>query len=349
MPLLIHTTFRCVHFDSDTMVKFSLDSLNFINYLNKSVPSSFPKRSAVIIKHFRQFYEEIGEDGLNVSIEVSAKLERTKAEARFSDEPTIQQDKIIEDLIKRLPLDSITTHHNTPRFLITNKLKCNCGSDLRVAAAPKSRSCVLFTTEGAVQAHSYKKICKECKSTHYPSYSEYTDDMTGEIYRQYDSSSAIVAATQDTYFEKRFLSEVREDLCLLDTKFRHLEEKYNTLYGENSIKPLNYKRLELVFIVHEISIRVPEFKFPVIRKESSELDQEEICKAAFGPLSAAFHQKWMEHECEGCQSHAVVMDGNCKLFRFVSNRIHLFFTFLISSNHQIVSIFFFFLIKSLKI
>ena len=58
-----------------------------------------------------------------------------------------------------------------------------------------------------------------------------------------------------------------------------------------SIKLLNYKRLELVFIVHEISIRVPEFKFPVIRKESSELDQEEICKATFGPLSAAFHQK----------------------------------------------------------
>ena len=298
------------------MVLIKLDSFNYLIELLQRVPHGFPKRSAVIKREWNQFESCLD---FEISVEVAPILSRV-VERNILQESDERKEKILDDLISQFANVNLNRREErkTPLFLLSPQETCDCGAGLRVIA-PKTRNVTVFTSQGAVEALAYTKHCGKCSGKFYPAYKEFqTED--GSTFRSYSNTDRFVSTTQDSYFETSFLDMVREDLFLLDSKFSLIAEKYNNLQKTGG-KELNYKRLELCFIVYEINKRVPGIKYPVIRKsQTSELDQEAVCQFAFPMVAAAFHEKWISHLCDNCSSRAIIMDGDCKLFRLESYR-----------------------------
>ena len=307
------------------MVKFKVDSYNHFVFLLQEIPKEIPKRDQVICHEWASFESNVD---LTVSVKVSAVLERLTREVFIDEEPEEKQNKIIRDLIARsnIGTERIRSDPRGPKFLVTSKRSCFCGGELRVVAARSSRKVNIFTSNGLLPGYSYTKVCQACQAKHYPSYCDYEKDAK----RKYDKVEGdFFSVTQDSYFEKSLLEEVTHDLCLLDSKFCLIVEKYNLLHPSHHA--LNYKRLELAWMVFSLNKRCPGLEYKILRKSSGEIDQEEICHQAFPILNIAFQKEWIDHKCPKCSSRCVVLDGDCKLFRFVSYLIMIWLILFVFS------------------
>ena len=136
----------------------------------------------------------------------------------------------------------------------------------RTTVWSSDKGCGLVTVftrdQGALPGKVYRKSCRSCNAVYYPSYYEFADDTETQVRKYFHGR--FISATQDTLFEVSFLETVTLDVTLLSGRFRSICEKFNDIHINNS-KPLDYRRLELAWIIWEISRLLPDFNYSIPR------------------------------------------------------------------------------------
>ena len=277
-------------------------------------PIGVPKRSEKIYEQFKTFNST--SDHM-ISIEVLGHLDDL-VETDIEEKDENKKKKILFDLIQmytsntlRYPEDSTDIH------LITTLTKCDlCNvGELSIARPDRmGRQCLIYSEHGARACTVYHKFCQICGAKIYPCFSEKvsSDKKVTRRYLRFDQITHF-GVTNETYFTKKFLESVTEDIFTCHSRINNIVMKYNRL-NQKSIE-LNKKRLWSAWVIFTIVERM-DVSFPVIRKDRS-IDIEAVCSYLYPELKKKIDEKWIKHECPNCQTRVVVMDGACKVYRTV--------------------------------
>ena len=290
------------------MVFINLAKLLLLIKAVQDCPSSIPKREEKLFLEYLKF-KKTSDD--KVSVEVPVELDRLKE---------IDVDKEVDDRKKKIIFHLIRTYtdsnfefptQTTDIYLVSPLVKCDhCHTGTLVFTRPdrQSRIAVVYTLAGPRCAKVYIKYCSQCQATVYNCYTEFSEN--GTTIRKYidqKESSLYVNVTQETFFERKLLEELTEDVFTCDTRFVTWTEKYNRLHSksETNLKErvlLNRKRVFDAWIIFSITQRIP-VRFPVTRTLDGNIDIEEVCRFLYPSLKQFVDEKWLHHRCDKGRLH----------------------------------------------
>ena len=279
-------------------------------------PVGVPKRNEKIYAQFKSFTPT--SDHV-ISIEVAAHLDDF-LDTNIDEKNEDQRKKIVFDLIQayslnslRFPKDSTDVHLISP---LTKCDLCDVGELSVVRPDRVGRTCLIYSEHGARECTVYHKFCRICGAKIYPCYSEKVlpDKKVTRKYLRLNQV-AHFGVTNETYFTKKFLENVTEDVFTCHARINNIVLKYNRL-NSNSVE-LNKKRLQSAWIIFSIVKRMEEVSFPVFRDTDGGIDIDAVCGYLYPQLKKKIDSKWIKHYCENCKTRVVVMDGACKVYRTV--------------------------------
>ena len=227
-----------------------------------------------------------------------------------------RKQNIIKDIVDIYTPNTVDFTDLSTIFLIPSLELCSlCDNRLNISR-PSRRgrtNVVVYTTDGPRKCVTFHKQCIACNCTVFYNYYEWTDK--GETHRRYyDANQEYFASTQDTFFSISLLNEWSEDIFTVDATFTKIVLKYNNIKVKND-QHILYRRLVFPpWILYLISLRIP-VEFIVQRNDKRELDHDLACKQLYPSLKQKIDSRWKHHNCKGCQTNIVVMDGNWKCYR----------------------------------
>ena len=177
----------------------------------------------------------------------------------------------------------------------------------------------VFTLHGVCDGEIYRKICPTCKTTYFYNYCEKQkiDSHSPPIRNYYDinfSQEPYFSVTNQSFFEKKLLDTVCEEIVTCNVQFTNWATCYNRLNRNKNL--MDYRALIQAWLIYQIWRRLG-VSFPVVRDKSRNIDIEEICAILYPELRRTVDSKWINHNCQYCCTKLVVLDGDAKAYRTV--------------------------------
>ena len=292
----------------------NLSKLLFLIQAIQVCPNGVPKRDEKLYNDYSSFKST--SDHI-VSIQVSIALERL-VETNLDSEDEKRRKLIVKDIIRTYSENSFRFPSNQAKiYLVSPLTTCNvCDNGTLVLVKPSrcGKGAVVYTLDGGKECELFHKYCTNCHSTIYSCYSEYR--VGGILHRKYLQSTDVryFGVTTETFFETTLFRSITEDIFTCHSRITNIVEKYNNL-TPGKIQ-LNKKRLFPAWIIFSINEKF-RCEFPVLRDLHHNLDVDAVCEYLYPQLKSCVDDKWKEHECDGCRTKIVVMDGAAKLYRTV--------------------------------
>ena len=176
----------------------------------------------------------------------------------------------------------------------------------------------VFTLHRVCDGEVYRKICPTCKVIYYYNYWEKIDSNGPVIRSYYDiqcSQEPYFSVTNETFFEKKLLDTLTEEIVTCNVQFTNWATCYNRLSGTEK-SPMDYRALIQVWLIYQIWRRF-SVSFTVVRDKSRNIDIEEICASLYPKLRQIVDNLWINHNCQYCSTRLVVLDGDAKAYRTV--------------------------------
>ena len=176
----------------------------------------------------------------------------------------------------------------------------------------------VFTLHRVCDGEVYRKICLTCKVMYFYNYWEKIDS-NGPVIRSYYgiqcSQEPYFSVTNKTFFEKKLLDTLTEEIVTCNVQFTNWATCYNRLNGTEK-SPMDYRSLIQVWLIYQIWRRF-SVSFTVVRDKSRNIDVEEICASLYPKLRHIVDNQWINHNCQYCSTRLVVLDGDAKAYRTV--------------------------------
>ena len=263
--------------------------MKFVELISKT-PSEVTKRKTRLIEAYGKIEADTTD---KVSIKMKADLERFK-EVDLDEEENERKCKILEALIEvytasniSLPQKRITKTYLVPS--ITNCLNSSCcGKSLTVCRPSRTENSVsVFTVDGAYEGEVYRKVCQACTTIYYYNYFDKTD-TDGQLIRTYfdgcsSTESPFFSITNETFYEKKLLDSLTEEIVTSYTQFINWCTVYNRLKTKGSSRLMNRACVTPAWFLYQIWRRI-RLSFPVVRDKSRNLDVEKICAHLYPSL-----------------------------------------------------------------
>ena len=308
------------------MVYINLSKLILLIKSVKECPIVIPKRCLLLFEQYSTF-KKTSED--KVSVEVPVELEKL-IEIDVDMETDSRKKQIIFHLIDVYTnSDFSSPNQSTDIYIVSPLEKCmKCSGNL-IFTRPGRRlgkAATVYTLKGPRTAKTYIKHCEKCLCAVFNCYTEWSEN--GTVMRRYNEFKTICSyfcCTTESFFEVGLLEDLEESVFTCNSRFVRWVEKYNRMhlknYDNQSIErfKLNRQRILPCWLLYSIHKRIT-VNFPVLRNSDRSLDIEAICCFLYPSLKKFVDQKWLNHQCERCQSRIVVMDSNAKLYRTVYAR-----------------------------
>ena len=302
------------------MVLINIQRLIHLIQETDACPFGFPERQSLLWRAYSSYEETPDTEFVSIS---------TNQDWRFLDERKLEEEdeecrkSIVQELVERFTRSKTTVPVlRTIIYLVPSAQICpQCGTGLRVVRPYRmGKEAVGYTSNGPQRVISFHKVCKECSTVVQYNYSDSPQQHGGSVRKFHTSHDKYFGVTRSTFFSIALLEEWTEDLFTLDTQFDKICVKYNRIH---SAKPKLYKhRVYPAWAMYSISKRIP-IEFSVSRDSSRNLNFEEAFKKLYPQLKEAVDKKWLMHNCSGCATRLVVMDGNMKVFRCSINVLNL--------------------------
>lgn len=301
------------------MVLVNLSKLiKFIGFISET-PKGITKRNSKLITAYTNLEKKTDDE---VSIKMPASLERFK-EKHLDAEVTERKFEILEQLINDYTKSSINIpeSNDVKKYLVPTPCTClneNCsGQELVICRPSKTENCVnIFKLNEVLEGEVYRKLCCLCQSIYYYNYWEVMDSSGLNIRTYYDTKEELFfSTTNETYFEKKMLEQLTEDIVTCNVQFVNWATAYNRLKSKGKCE-ISYKLIIPAWIIFCIWQRM-SVSFPVIRDKSRHLDIESICAILYPKLRHQIDKKWLSHICDKCATRLVIMDGDAKAYRTV--------------------------------
>lgn len=277
---------------------------------------------------------------------MSANLERLR-ECHIEFETQERRQQIISQLIDDFTDKNfdLSTSGEFKIFLVPQISKCLnplcSSSELNVCRPNKTENSVsVYCVDGIREGEVYKKECSSCKATYFYNYMDFVDSCGKEVRSYYDDSERkqpYFSITNETFFEKKLLDVVTEEIIVCNVQFSNWVVCYNRL--NKSSRPVSYKLLIPVWLMYHMWKRL-DLSFPVLRDKFRNLDVEKICQHLYPILRDRVDKKWVHHVCEKCTTRIVILDGNAKVKSALSLIINItlsvkFFRLIVMCVHMI--------------
>ena len=298
------------------MVLFDLSVLARFGAIVAATPSEVSKRKL----RLTEVYNNLKSDNIKVvSIRLSSNLERLReCHIDFETKERRQQiiDQLIEDFTNRhLNLDTVGEFKIFLVPQISSCLNPVCSSsDLKICRPNKAEhSVTVYCVDGIREGEVYRKECWSCKRIYFYNYMEDEDSCGNKIRSYYNDSASkqrFFSITNETFFEKKLLDYVTEEIVVCNVQFTNWVVCYNRL--NNSTRPVSYKLLIPVWLIYHMWKRM-DLTFPVVRDNFRNLDVEKICEHLYPKLRELIDRKWISHVCDKCTTRIVILDGNAKV------------------------------------
>ena len=254
----------------------------------------------------------------SVSIKMSAELERFQ-ETHVDLEEIDMRCKILDQIIIDYTESNISlpTSIEFKTFLlpsITNCSNLSCSGRSLVICRPSrtENSVPVFTINCVLEGEIYRKICQMCKSVYYYNYFEMIENngLIRTYYTNSESKERFFSTTNETFFEKKLLETLTEEIVTSNVQFVNWSTCYNRLKSKDQSQ-MSVKLVIPVWVVSQIWKRI-SVSFPVERDKYRNLDIEAVCGHLYPRLRQHVDKKWLPHFCSKCCTRLVVLDGDAK-------------------------------------
>ena len=281
----------------------------------QACPIGVPKRDEKLFNDYNSFKSTSDH---TVSIQISMALERL-VETNLDCEDEKRKKLAVKDIICTYSQSSFRFPSNQVKIYLVSPLTtcdiCDGGGTLVIVKPGRRGKCaVVYTLDGGQECEIFHKFCSKCHATFYSCYSEYS--VGGILHRKYLQSKDVryFGVTTETFFDTSLFQSITEDIFTCHSRITNIVEKYNNLTPGQT--RLNKKRLFPAWIIFSINEKF-RIEFPVLRDRHRNLDVDAVCEYLYPKLKRFVDDKWNKHECDGCRSKIVVMDGAAKIYRTV--------------------------------
>ena len=201
--------------DPDSMVLMYLSKVTQFADIVANTPRDVSKRVSKLLNLYQSIKDEFTD--VVVSVKIPASLERYK-EVLLDNEDEIRKVQVLEYLIEKFSKDVFhIIHSNSKIYLFPSVQNCkrkDCHDQRLILCNPDrtENSVNIFTVRGGTKGEVYRKKCGKCLGMYYYNYFEVADSA-GKIIRSYYSGDEVFfSITNETFFEKKLLEHLTEDL-----------------------------------------------------------------------------------------------------------------------------------------